>query len=165
MALAALLREMHLADPQKNLPQIVCERWKLSMDELLGVEKLLREESLIRAASQQPWPRLQRVLVAPRVDELLAYCRSVASVLDGSTAETDFCRTKLALPASELNPMPLITGDDLKSLGIPPGPAYRHILEAVRDAQLDKVAANSDEALNLAATLYQQVLANRDRRP
>lgn len=153
MALAALLRELHFAEPNRDLPQIVFERWKLSTDELTGVSKLLREEPLIRTARGQPWPRLQRVLVAPRVAELLGYCEAVAKTLDGSSAEIDFCRDKLALPPAELNPSPLITGDDLKQIGVPPGPEYRTILDAVRDAQLERTVTTQAAALALAQRL------------
>ena len=149
MALAALLRELQIAEPEKALPRLVFERWKLSTEELVGVEKLLGEEPLIRAASLQPWPKLQRVLVSPRVEELLGFCAAVAGVVDGSLAEVDFCRNKLALPAAELNPAPLITGEDLKGLGIPPGPAYRELLEVVRDAQLEGTIATRDDAVAL----------------
>jgi poly(A) polymerase len=147
MALAGLLRELQIAQPTMDLPQIVFERWKLSTDELEGVRKLLREEPLIRSARQQPWPKLQRVLVAPRASELLGYCQAVATALDWSTAEIEFCRRKLALPAEQLNPPPLVTGEDLKQLGLPPGPTYRELLEAVRDAQLDERLLTRDEAL------------------
>ncbi|MCI0358853.1 MAG: CCA tRNA nucleotidyltransferase [Planctomycetaceae bacterium] len=151
VALAALLREIEIADPTiVDLPRRVYDRWKLKNDELDGVVKVLAEEPLIRRASRLPWPRLQRILIAPRCDELLSYCQAVAAVLDTSTAEIDFCRQKLALPAAELNPPPLITGEDLKPLGIPPGPAYRELLEAVRDAQLEKRIGTRDEALELA---------------
>jgi tRNA nucleotidyltransferase/poly(A) polymerase len=153
MALAALVRDIQLAQPDRDLPQLVFERWKLSTDELVGVQKLLAEEPLIRTASQQPWPRLQRVLIAPRVEELLGYCLAVAQVLDGTAAEIDFCRGKLALPAAELNPPPLLTGDDLKQLGIPPGPAYRPILDTIRDAQLDRQIDTRHAALALAQRL------------
>jgi poly(A) polymerase len=151
MALAALLRELQLERPQADLAQIVFDRWKLSTGELEGVRKLLREESLIRTASRQPWPKLQRVLIAPRSDELLGFCHAVAKVLDGSKAEIDFCRAKLALPPEQLNPPPLITGDDLQRLGLPPGPAYRELLDAVRDAQLDQRLATRDDALAFVA--------------
>jgi len=147
MSLAVLLRDLQFSHPRTDLPQIVFERWKLSTDELDGVRKLLREESLIRTASLQPWPQLQRILIAPRSDELLGYCQAVAQVLDGNTAEIDFCRAKLALPTEQLNPPPLITGDDLKRLGLPPGPAYRELLDAVRDAQLDQRLATRADAL------------------
>jgi tRNA nucleotidyltransferase/poly(A) polymerase len=156
MALAALLRELHLAEPANDVPRVVAGRWKLSTDELTGVEKFLREEPLIRTARQQPWPKLQRILITPRIDELLGYCEAVAKTLDATTADNDFCREKLSLPPAELNPPPLITGDDLKALGIPPGPAYRDLLEAVRDAQLSKQTATKDEAVALAICLFGQ---------
>jgi tRNA nucleotidyltransferase/poly(A) polymerase len=153
VALAALLREFtthHSPPTTHTLPRQVFDRWKLTTDELQGVQKLLAEELLIRHASHTPWPRLQRVLVAPRIEELLCYSQAAAEVLDGNTAQIEYCRQKLALPASELNPPPLITGEDLKTIGIPPGPEYRTILDAVRDAQLEKRIATRDEALSLA---------------
>jgi len=156
MALAALLREPQCSSPNVNLPQVVFDRWKLSTDDLVGVEKLLCEEPIVRAARAQPWPKLQRILVAPRVEELLAYCEAVARVIDASTAEIHFCWEKLALPADVLNPPPLITGDDLKQLGIPPGPAYRELLEAVRDAQLENRIATRADAVLLIQTLNPQ---------
>jgi poly(A) polymerase len=153
MSLAALLRELQLADPQRNLPQIVFERWNLSTEELVGALKLLREEPLIRTARQQPWPKLQRILIAPRAEELLGYCAAVARAVDGTTIEIDFCHAKLALPREQLNPPPLMTGDDLKALGIPPGPAYRELLEAVRDVQLDGQISSLAEAQQLVLRL------------
>jgi tRNA nucleotidyltransferase/poly(A) polymerase len=150
MALAVLLRELHLAEPQRSIGKIAFNRWKLSTEELAGTEKLLREESLIRSARAAPWPRLQRVLVAPRVEELLGYGEAVARVVDGGTDEIDFCRQKLALPPDELNPAPLITGEDLKRAGIPQGPVYWEILEAARDAQLVGQISTRDEAIALA---------------
>jgi poly(A) polymerase len=153
MSLAALLRELVTSQTNNDLPKVVFDRWKLSTDELVGVEKLLREEPIIRTARAQPWPMLQRILVAPRIDELMGYCEAVARVLDGSMAEIDFCREKLTLPADLLNPPPLITGDDLKQLGLRPGPAFRELLEAIRDAQLDAKVQTRDEALALVQSL------------
>jgi len=147
MALATLLREIHFRQPDKNLPQAVADRWKLSNDEFDGVHKLLGEERLIRTARQQPWPKLQRVLIAPRAAELLGYAEAVARVIDGSVAEIEFCREKLALPSGELNPPPLITGDDLKQHGIPPGPRYRELLETIRDLQLERQVTTKDQAI------------------
>jgi len=149
MSLAVLLRELQLAYPNCDLSRVVYERWKLTNIELEGVQKLLHDEPLIRNARRQPWPKLQRVLIAPRVQELLSYCEAVAREFDGSAAEIEFCREKLALPASELNPPPLITGEDLKPLGIPPGPVYRTLLDAIRDAQLEGRIAAAEEALAL----------------
>ncbi|HMC11951.1 MAG TPA: hypothetical protein VKH44_11700 [Pirellulaceae bacterium] len=78
-------------------------------------------------------------------------------VLDGTTAEIDFCREKLALTPAELNPSPLITGEDLKQLGIPPGPAYRELLEAVRDAQLERQISTREDAMLLVNNLKSKI--------
>jgi tRNA nucleotidyltransferase/poly(A) polymerase len=157
MALAALLREIEPSDHTLHeLPRRVYERWKLSNDELEGVAKLLAEEPLIRQASHLPWPKLQRILVAPRIDELLGYADAVSTAgFQPAREQIAYCRAKLALPISELNPPPLISGEHLKPLGIPPGPAYRELLEAARDAQLEQRVATRDEALALVRSLWE----------
>jgi hypothetical protein len=119
------------------------------------VQKLLAEEPLILQAGQLPWPRLQRLLIAPRIDELLGYCEAVARGAGVSPAvqEIEFCRAKLALPEAELDPPPLITGEDVKAAGIAPGPEYRALLDAARDAQLLGQIATRDAALALVKQL------------
>jgi poly(A) polymerase len=153
MALAALIREVVLASEQHDLPTIVGGRWKLANVETEGVETFIREEETIRSARAQYWPKLQRVLTAPRVDELLGYCEAVTRVLDGSADEIEFCRGKLALPPEELNPDRLITGEDLQELGIPRGPAYRELLEAVWEAQLEQRVRTKEEAIAMVQVL------------
>jgi hypothetical protein len=155
VALAALLRDLPGAGASGELPRVVAQRWKLSHEEWEGVAKLLREEAIIRTAPQQPWPKLQRILTAPRCDELLTYCQAVAEVVDGSAAAIEFCRSKLALPPEQLNPPPLIHGDDLRRLGIPPGPVYRLLLDAVRDAQLEQRIHTRAQALEMARQQWQ----------
>ena len=55
----------------------------------------------------------------------------------GGAEDLAFCRDRLAWPADRLNPPPLIDGNDLQALGHTPGPAFRTILDRVRDAQLE----------------------------
>jgi hypothetical protein len=55
---------------------------------------------------------------------------------------------------------PLIGGNDLMAIGIPPGPGMGEILEAVRAAQDEGAVQNRDEALALATDL-----ARKDGRP
>ena len=154
VALAVMLRDLTRPDePRLELARQICWGLSLSNEESDGVLKLLREEPLIRSAQALSWPRLQRILVAPRIGELLDYVEAVAAVLDRSTAAVDHCRQLLLLPTDQLDPPPLINGDDLKQAGIPPGPKYKTILEAVRDAQLEGKVASQAEALALAQQL------------
>jgi len=60
---------------------------------------------------------------------------------------------ELTRTRSGLAPEPLITGEDLRSAGLTPGPAFKAILDAVYDAQLEDQIADRDEALGLAIEL------------
>jgi hypothetical protein len=42
---------------------------------------------------------------------------------------------------------PLLTGDDLRALGIPPGPRYRRLLDALRDARLNSHLATREQEI------------------
>ena len=54
-----------------------------------------------------------------------------------------------------------MTGDDLVRHGIRPSPAYRWLLEQLRDAQLDGQIGDGRQALALADQLLQQGLIPR----
>jgi hypothetical protein len=151
-ALAVLLRRICASDANGELAAAICRRWKLTNEETEVVCHLLRHEATIRAAPAMPWPQLQRVLVVPHVAELLNYASAVCRVLDGNDSAVDFCRQKLALPLDELNPPPLLTGEDLKKLGLQPGPRFKVLLDALRDAQLDKIVRTRDQALAFVKT-------------
>jgi tRNA nucleotidyltransferase (CCA-adding enzyme) len=43
----------------------------------------------------------------------------------------------------------MITGKDLKEMGVPPGPRYREILDMVMKARLDNEVTSRDEELAL----------------
>jgi poly(A) polymerase len=60
---------------------------------------------------------------------------------------------RLGTTRSGLNPPPLLTGDDLIAAGFKPGPAFKGILDAVYDAQLEDRIQTSSEALELARGL------------
>ena len=49
-------------------------------------------------------------------------------------------------PQSIIDPPPLITGDDLKQLGLKPGPGFKPLLDAIRDAQLNGEITTSEAA-------------------
>lgn len=147
-ALAALLRPLcQVPDAGQALAETICRRWKLANEEIELVCHLLRHEATIRAAPAIPWPQLQRILIAPHIKGLLNYSSAVCRVLDGNDSAVQFCREKLNLPSEELNPHPLLTGDDLKQLGLSPGPRFKELLDALRDAQLDKIVQTRDQAL------------------
>ena len=150
VAVAALLRSFIKDESNPQRGAKICRRWKLSNEETEGVEFCLLREDLLRNAADIPWPQLQRVLTARRIHESLMFVEAVAQVVDGSVAQVDFCRRKLALPKQELDPVPLISGDDLRAAGVPPGPEYKRLLEEARDRQLTGDLRTKAAALQFA---------------
>lgn len=122
---------------------------------MAGVLFCLNHETTIRSAQTVAWPVLQRVLVDSRIDELLSYCEAVAAVVDNSTDAIMFCRETLARPQVDWNPTPLITGNELRGLGIAPGPVFRELLEATRDSQLNGEITSREAAISFVQSLWQ----------
>lgn len=154
VALAVLVRES-FRDPAQRAVGLerLCRRLKLTIAEHKETEFLLRHEAAIRAARRIPWPQLQRILVQPGAADLVSYGRAVAEVLDGHLDDIAAAAQRLAQPPEQWNPAPLISGDDLRRAGIPVGPAYRRILDGVRDAQLDGQIQTVQQALDFASRL------------
>lgn len=134
----------------------VALRWKLSNKDTERATWLVEHHRALVQAETMPWPRLQRLLISPGISELLALHEAIAQAAGHEVRHIDYCRQKLAMPEAELNPPPLMTGDDLKRHGIPPGKPYKTLLEEVRDAQLEGRVNNLAGALALVDRLLRE---------
>jgi poly(A) polymerase len=131
----------------------LCRRWKLSNRDSARTRWLVEQHTALRNAREMPWSRLQPLLVSEGIDELVTLHEALA-LFDGSDrADIEYCRQRLQLPPHELDPPPLLTGDDLLELGIPPGKEYQRLLAAVRTSQLDGELRTRDEAVQFVARL------------
>jgi hypothetical protein len=61
----------------------------------------------------------------------------------------------LETPPEKVYPPRLVTGDDLKSMGLVPGPRFREILLAVEEAQLEGRLQDRESAIEYARSLSQ----------
>jgi hypothetical protein len=85
---------------------------------------------------------------------LLALHRADAEAAGKSTDHVEYCERLLVEWGPEvLTPEPLLTGDDLKEMGLEPGPLFKKLLAAVRDAQLDATIRTRDEARQMVERL------------
>ena len=147
LALAALL---HLAGPAQSAARTteqVGRRWRLSNKEIEQARWLVCHQSALQGAVSMPWSQLQPLLVAEGIADLIQLHEARALAAGQSAGDCEFCRQKLQLPADELNPPPLITGDDLIAHGVPQGKIYAQLLQAVRQGQLDGELHSRDGAL------------------
>lgn len=157
-ALAALLVE--IADPSKRdgeLAERICRRWRLSRHEISTTVQLLEVHATLRRADRLPWPQLQRILVSDNIQEMLAFSEAVAAVYDRDNEPLEYCRRRLELPTEQLNPAPLVRGEDLIRAGIPRGPQYKRLLDGIRDAQLLGEVHTREEALRLVPDILSQL--------
>jgi len=60
-------------------------------------------------------------------------------------------------PVEQVRPARLLTGEDLKALGFRPGPAFKEILSAVEDAQLNGNVRTREEAVRLVEASFQSL--------
>ena len=146
VAVAALLHQSARGEAATR----VGRAWRLTNHDTKRAAWLIDHLDDVAAARTTAWPTLQRLLIHEGSDELLTLYESLHGV---DNPELVHCRQLLSLPAEELNPQPLITGDDLIAHGIPPGKLFRHLLDRVRDAQLDGQIATQAEALRLVEQL------------
>ncbi len=121
---------------------------RLSNTDREQIRWLVAHQDALNHPAELPKSQLKRLLATPGIDDLLALNRAIAWATDGDTAHVDYCeRYRRDLPDGQLDPPPLLTGDDLKQHGLKPGPRFKTILDRLRDAQLEGRLGDKTEAL------------------
>jgi tRNA nucleotidyltransferase/poly(A) polymerase len=143
LALAALLGGTADAEAVRQIGL----RWRLANHETDRAAWLVEHRVALAGAKSLPWSRLQPLLVADGIEDLLAWHEAASP---SGPEEAAHCRGLLRQPREVLNPPPLVTGDDLVAHGMIPGPIFKTILEEVRAAQLDGRVESKAEGLELA---------------
>jgi poly(A) polymerase len=132
----------------------ICLRLKLSNEERERVEWLVEKHQYLADARQMRPAKLKPVLIHPGIEELLRLHEADALASGHGLDHVTYCRQLLAESApGDLNPPPLLTGDDLKQHGLTPGPQFKRLLDAVREAQLDGTITTKEQALALVDEL------------
>jgi poly(A) polymerase len=139
----------------RRMASDICLRLKLSNEERERVAWLVERHQYLADAPQMRVSKLKGLLAHPGIGELLALHRADALASGRGTEHVDYCEQKLRewTASGQLNPPSLITGDDLKALGLTPGPLYKELLDAAREAQLEGRVATREAALDLVKRL------------
>jgi tRNA nucleotidyltransferase/poly(A) polymerase len=159
--LAAIQTAFHLGPP--NIPEDdslihrLAARWRLSSAEEKRAQWISRGLPVVRKSSQDIWPALQRLWIEEGADELLALASAFAKFDRDPPEHLAFARRQAALPPEQLNPAPVITGDDLLALGLQPSPHFARILTEIRDRQLQGKLVDRQQALDWARTTIENL--------
>lgn len=138
LAFAALLHPVG-----KKPTSSACRRLKLSNYEQIRVEWLVEHQRMPAEAADMPNSRLYPLLIQPGIRDLIDLHRAMG----GSPELIE--NVLRVTPAEILDPAPLLTGDDLTARGFTPGPMFKKILQAARDAQLNGTISDKEQALAL----------------
>jgi poly(A) polymerase len=144
----------------RRLAAEICLRLKLSNDERERVEWLVEKHQILCEVRQMRTSKLKTLLIHPGIRELLALHRADALASGRGAEHVEYCERLLRDWSEEdLNPPPLLTGHDLARSGLEPGPLFKRLLDAVREAQLEGAVTNAKEARELV----DQLLAERGK--
>jgi len=142
------------AEVGTRMAEEICRRLRLSNDETEQVCALVANHMRFGHVMRMKESTLKRFLRLPRFTEHLELHRLDCLGSHRDLALYNFAQEKLhTLPAEQIRPVPLLTGDDLIAAGYPPGPAFKKWLTAAEDAQLEGAIHNKEEALALVKTL------------
>lgn len=151
LALAALLHEIDRGTAGFGAVEAVdrvADRLKLANVEREAASWLAAHHATLNAPRSMPVARLKRLMAEPGIGELLTLHRAVAEAADLPIDHVSYCEHFLRdEPDGPIRPEPWINGNDLKRLGLLPGPAFKHWLDRAYDAQLEGKVADRDEAI------------------
>ena len=98
---------------------------------------------------------LKRFVRLDRFEEHLELHRLDCTSSHGNLENYELVKRFLAeTPPEIVRPPRLVTGTDLIALGLPPGPSFHAILEAVEEAQLNGKVTTKEAAIQLVRDSY-----------
>ncbi|HEY3743609.1 MAG TPA: CCA tRNA nucleotidyltransferase, partial [Bryobacteraceae bacterium] len=134
----------------------ILDRLRFSNETIDQVVALVANHMRFMHAHKMNATTLKRFLRMERFDEHLALHRLDCLSSSGHLGSWGFVREQLReLPAEQLRPPRLITGNDLIAAGYTPGPSMKTMLTAVEDAQLEGTVSTREEALELVRSRFQ----------
>ena len=126
---------------------------RLSNDEIGQTVWLVAEAARTHGVADWSLARQKRLLAEPGANDLIALVRAGREAVGQPADDADFlARRQREWSVQEINPPALISGQDLIAAGLRPGPRFKALLEALRDAQLNGEIGTPESAIGLART-------------
>ncbi len=142
------------AEVGTKMAQEICRRFRLSNDETEQVCGLVANHMRFGDVQRMKPSTLKRFLRLPEFQEHLELHRLDCLSSHRDLSLYDYARKQLSImPAEQIRPKPLITGNDLIEAGYKPSPEFKKLLTAVEDAQLDGSINSREEALALVSKM------------
>jgi poly(A) polymerase len=132
----------------------ILNRFRFSNEDMEQILSLVQHHMQFGDVMKMKQSTLKRFLRLPKFEEHLALHFADCSSAHGDLSKYEFVKQKLAAHSEEeIRPKLLLTGADLIAAGYRPGPAFKAMLTAAEDAQLEGTISTKDEALALVRGL------------
>ena len=158
-ALAAWIIDRHSSEGDV---QTIANLWRtqllLSNHEFSALQEILTLHTALATWETLGVAKKKRLASAPRFPSTLAILQAEDRPM--------FVFVKQAIAKlfkTGLAPDPLLNGDDLIAIGVPPTSALGTILDAVYDAQLEGGICSKEDAISLAKVIADDILSDNDR--
>src|SRR5712671_5867541 len=139
-----------------RMTERICRELRFSNEDTEQIESLVANHLRFKDVHDMRQATLKRFVRLPRFEEHLELHRLDCLSSHGSLEAYDFVQQFLArTPPEQVRPPRLVTGDDLKGMGMRPGPRFKEILLAVEEAQLDGRFSDRESALEFARSICQ----------
>jgi poly(A) polymerase len=138
-----------------KMAEAICRRLRFSNDDTEQILALVDNHMRFGDVLRMKESTLKRFLRMPRFEEHLALHRLDCMASHRDLSLYNFAHAQLSsIPPDKMRPTPLLTGDDLIATGYAPGPAFKEMLAAVEDAQLEGRLKTKEDALALVQAAY-----------
>ena len=135
----------------------ILQRLRFSNDETRMILALIQHHMRFADAVHMRASTLKRFFRLENFPQHLALHRMDCLAASGNLDHWQFVRQRYeAMPEEDVRPRPLLTGHDLIAAGYQPGAQFKHILQAVEDAQLEGSITTPDEAFKLVRERFPQ---------
>ena len=137
-----------------RISEEICRRLRFSNEETAQILALVANHMRFADVARMKTSTLKRFFRLDRFPEHLALhrmdCRASSLDMTGHLDNYNFAREHFeATPEEAVRPTPLLTGRELIAAGYKPGPAFKTMLLAVEEAQLEGAIHSEDEAMAL----------------
>jgi poly(A) polymerase len=143
-----------LSGAPESAAQVLLERLRSSNDERANVAALVRDLPRVERAHDLRLAEQKRLLLGAKASLLLELARARALATTGDLEGVRFAAARRRVFLDEegvtaVGAPPLLRGNDLRELGLKPGPRYKELLELAELARLEGRARTKDELVDL----------------
>ena len=134
----------------------ILRRFRFSNEDTRQILELIENHMRFMDTGRMKTSTLKRFFRLDKFEEHLALHKMDCLAGSGYLDNWEFVRERFqAMPEEAVRPKPLITGRELIAAGYNPGAAFKQMLRAVEDAQLEGTIATEEEALRFVKDRWQ----------